>query len=395
MIGAFLHLALVIPATLFAGLAIFVLMEVIASLFPRRPPEATAAPAITIIVPAHNEGEHLRAPLAALCGGLRDGDRVLVVADNCNDETASVAREVGAAVIERNDPDQRGKGFALQFAIDHLKNDPPTVVGFIDADCYVSDGGFARLAAVADTHDRPAQALNLMQPPENADARHALAAFAWLMINQVRMTGLDRLSGATRFTGTGMAAPWAVIEKTAFASADIAEDLALTFKFAQSGAAPLFVRDVLITSVMPSTDEARMKQRARWERGSLAVMANVALQAFRDSVLQLHPTRIMLALDAMIPPVILFAILGVATTVVSGLFGPVAGWRPFAVAFSGLTALGAAIVISWSVYGRKVLPAAALGGVVPFVLEKIRIYGAAGGRSTKSWTRTERDGGSS
>jgi cellulose synthase/poly-beta-1,6-N-acetylglucosamine synthase-like glycosyltransferase len=75
---------------------------------PRRPGADVA-----VLIPAHNESAGIEATLRCLQAQLRAGDRVLVVADNCDDDTAAVARDAGAEVIERIDAIHRGKGFAL------------------------------------------------------------------------------------------------------------------------------------------------------------------------------------------------------------------------------------------------------------------------------------------
>ena len=90
---------------------------------------------LAVLVPAHDEGAVLLQTIADIQMQLRPGDRLLVVADNCADDTAGIARAAGAEVVERHDPDKRGKGYALDFGIRHLALDPPEVVIIIDADC--------------------------------------------------------------------------------------------------------------------------------------------------------------------------------------------------------------------------------------------------------------------
>src|SRR4051794_11236615 len=82
------------------------------------------APTMVILIPAHNEGTGLLPLLADLPTVIR----TLVVADNCTDNTAAIARATGAEVIERHDPVHRGKGFALDFGLAHLARTPPEVV---------------------------------------------------------------------------------------------------------------------------------------------------------------------------------------------------------------------------------------------------------------------------
>ena len=117
----------VVAAALCLPVAMFCL-EVLVSLLPRRqvavlkmlPAEAK----VVVLVPAHDEEAVIGATLALLVPTLPAGGRVVVVADNCHDLTADVARSYGAEVVERQDPIQRGKGFALDFGIRYLAKSP-------------------------------------------------------------------------------------------------------------------------------------------------------------------------------------------------------------------------------------------------------------------------------
>ena len=51
--------------------------------------------------------------------------------------------------LTRQNDDKRGKGFALDFGVGHLRANPPEVVIIVDADCLVQDGAIARLSIMA------------------------------------------------------------------------------------------------------------------------------------------------------------------------------------------------------------------------------------------------------
>ena len=86
--------------------------------------EGTRLP-VGVMVPAHNESIGLLRTLTDIKAQLHAGDRLLVVADNCSDDTAAIAAAAGADVCIRNDPDRKGKGYALAWGIEHLSKDPP------------------------------------------------------------------------------------------------------------------------------------------------------------------------------------------------------------------------------------------------------------------------------
>jgi glycosyltransferase involved in cell wall biosynthesis len=84
--------------------------------------------------------------IAAVKARLMAQDRLLVVADNCSDDTAGIAARAGAEVIERFDPDRRGKGYALDFGVRHLSTRRTEIVVIVDADCIVEGDAIDRLA---------------------------------------------------------------------------------------------------------------------------------------------------------------------------------------------------------------------------------------------------------
>ncbi|MFX5972557.1 glycosyltransferase, partial [Acinetobacter baumannii] len=75
---------------------------------------------VAILVPAHNESEGLRPTLIEINSQLGSGDRLVVVADNCTDDTATIAAAAGADVVVRHDLSRIGKGFALDAGVRHL-----------------------------------------------------------------------------------------------------------------------------------------------------------------------------------------------------------------------------------------------------------------------------------
>jgi hypothetical protein len=381
-------------ATGFA-LALFLALETLAAFLPARRREAAAPGPIVVVIPAHNESESIGATLANLRSQLREEDKVIVVADNCSDDTAARARTAGAETIERQDAMRRGKGYALQFALDHLRAAPPAIVLFMDADCLFAEGALQRVAGAAAGAGRPAQALYLMKAPADAGPRLKVAEFAWAFMNHVRMRGLQRLFGVTRFTGAGLAAPWRVIESIDLASGEIVEDLALTFQLARKDAPPFLVEDAVIESEFPTDEAALTRQAARWSIGSLRYAARSSLSALGEGAVRAKPPLIGAAIDLMIPPLTIFmtalgaaAALGVAAWIWTGEA------MAFLLAAWALLLAGMSVVAGWYRFGQTALPPDALHGAFDFLLSKLNVFGAKGRQSAKGWTPTRGgDGG--
>ena len=195
---------LVILAGLLAIPTTVLCLEIVAGLVRRQVPTSPGRGAgrrIAVLVPAHNESVAIAATLEDIKAQLRPGDRLLVVADNCTDDTAAVAGLSGAEVVKRQDSERIGKGYALDWGLRHLDKDPPDVVIVIDADCRLSEGSIARLTGACSMTGRPVQALDLMTAPAGSGINKLIAEFAWRVKNWVRPLGLAGLGLPCQMAG--------------------------------------------------------------------------------------------------------------------------------------------------------------------------------------------------
>lgn len=373
-------------------LAVFYATEVAgAFLRPHPLARATDFQSLAVIVPAHNESSGIRATLANIRTQLRAIDRLVVVADNCDDDTADIARACGAETLVRNDPARRGKGYALQFAIDTLRDAPPAMIVIIDADCRLDPGALAAIGRQIEATGRPSQMLCYMKAPDAAPASRKVAEFAWVLMNEVRMGGLARLFDVSRLTGAGMALPWAIVQDIDLASGEIVEDLALSIRLAATKAPPILCREAIVRSVFPQTEESAVTQRARWEHGSLRLAIAVAPKMLARSIATLDLRLGAAALDLAIPPLTLFGaglVLGCIVSLIPLAWGAA---LPLALSIAALAAFLVATLAAWARFGQEALPLSALGALVQYVFGKARVYGAGGRRSSQQWTRTDRE----
>lgn len=387
LLGALIFLA----AAALLALALFYALEVaLAFAGPKQIAGAPGGP-LAILVPAHDEESVIGATLASIARRKRPEDRVLVIADNCSDRTAQVARAAGAEVLIRTDAERRGKGYALQLGIDALKSAPPSGIVVIDADCEIGDSAFEHIAAAMAATGRPAQMLCLMRAPDGAPARRRIAAFAWILINKVRMRGLQRLSGGARLTGAGMALPWSVAERIDLATGEIVEDLALSSRLTAEGAAPVLVERALVESVFPVSDAGAVTQRARWENGSLRLALSVAPGLMVRSLTKADFRLACAAVDLAIPPM---AVFGAAITAALGLSLIPLIWgdaAAFMTACAALAAFGVATIAAWIAFGREAVPLKDVFAAGGYLRDKASVYLGKGRQSARTWTRTARD----
>jgi cellulose synthase/poly-beta-1,6-N-acetylglucosamine synthase-like glycosyltransferase len=350
-------------------------------------------PRTAVLMPAHNEGRGLLPTLSDIQGQLRSGDRLVVVADNCTDDTAAVALSAGAEVVERNDLKNHGKGYALDYGLQRLASNPPEIVIMVDADCRLAVGTIDRLAKTCAISRRPVQALYLMMAPECSPINYQVAQFAWRVKNWVRPLGLRMLSLPCQLVGTGMAFPWDAIRSVDLASGQIVEDLKLGLDLTAAGRAPLFCPSALVTSSFPLSTTSATTQRQRWEHGHLGMIIATAPRLIWTAVKSGHFDLLALTLDLAVPPLSLFALL-VAGMVVISSFGLFFGASATVLSVSIVNLLGfaAAVIFAWLKYGRDILPPHAIWSIVPYVAGKLPIYRRAlSGRPGGRWVRTDRE----
>jgi cellulose synthase/poly-beta-1,6-N-acetylglucosamine synthase-like glycosyltransferase len=348
---------------------------------------------LAVIVPAHNESAGISSTLAALCPQLREGDRLIVVADNCTDDTAAIARSFGALVLERQHETERGKGYALDHGVRFLEVDPPEIVLFLDADSIIEDGALAVLAETCHRSRRPVQAKYLMEPPPGARIDAPVACFGLLVKNHVRLLGLRKLGFPCHITGSGFGCAWPVIRDIELANGHLAEDKKLGLDLTAAGHPPYYCEDAAVWSDMPSSAKGTRTQRDRWSRGHVS-LARIAPHYLMEALRSRNAALLLLAIDTAVPPMFLliFALAGAALVALPlALIGaPLA----FGIASSTIGLVLVSTVVAWWVFGRALLPLRSLPGLFPFIASKVAIYAGGALRSSPAqWVRTDRSKG--
>jgi cellulose synthase/poly-beta-1,6-N-acetylglucosamine synthase-like glycosyltransferase len=386
----------VFPLLLAIPIAVL-LLECVAAVFPERAQNrfsyaGSGRPRVTVLIPAHNEEVGIHETIQSIQPQLTSADRLVVIADNCTDETAAIARAAGATVFERDDSVQRGKGYALDYGLRQLDAEPPDVVVMMDADCNVHPNCIPRISQLAWKTYRPVQALYLMEQPSHPTPRDSLSALAFLFKNLVRPNGLHHLRQPCLLTGTGMAFPWEMIRNSPLASGNIVEDMQLGLDLAIAGHPPLFCRQAQVTGRLPSQERAARSQRTRWEHGHVKTLLTQCPRLVKAAIQQSRYDLLAIALDLVVPPLSLLVMLWGVGTLIAGI-GVLAGLSlvPFAVMIlQGLT-IFIAIYLGWFSFGQQDIPLISLLAVPLYILWKIPMYFKLLVRPQSKWVRTERD----
>ena len=348
---------------------------------------------VVILMPAHDEQAGIQHTVRTLSPQLDAHTHLWVIADNCSDDTARLAAESGAHVIERHDPTQRGKGYALAFGIEQLAADPPDVVVIVDADCEVSTDGIRRLAEHALAVQAPVQADYWLAPSQQPSARSVVSALAFLIKNRVRPRGLAALGQPCLLTGTGMAFPWEVLRKAPPTRDHLVEDMVMGLDLAELGHAPRLCPEVSVLSALPERDKAASAQRKRWEHGHLATLLSHGPRLVARGLRSARLDLLTLALDLLVPPLSLLVLLLLAGTALCAACWLIftTSLLPLQIFALSLAAIGVGVLLGWYAYGRQLVRARDLLSVPLYLVWKLPLYiGFFARKKQSSWERTER-----
>ena len=349
-------------------------------------------PQTAILIPAHNEADQIELVVKTAKKQLQDSDRLIVIADHCQDNTAQIARNAGATVIERIAEIDRGKGYALDCGLRYLEqNEPPEIVVFLDADCIVEDRALAYITCLASQTQRPVQAQYLMEQVDNPSLRDRVSTFALHVKNRVRFLGLNRLGGHCLLTGSGMAFPWSAIERVSLVGAVNADDMKLTVDLTLENAVPTYCEEALVVGRLMKDEDAQ-SQRTRWEHGHLQMISVEVPRLMKAFLKNPRFSLLLLALDISIPPLSLLVItwLGAIAMSFGATFFGVSFLPTIILSLGGLL-LFTSVFAVWSKFGTQDLPLKDVIAVPFYIIGKIPIYLKFLVNPQTGWLSTERD----
>jgi cellulose synthase/poly-beta-1,6-N-acetylglucosamine synthase-like glycosyltransferase len=310
----------------------------IASLFYREARGQAAGTRFLVLVPAHNEERVIARCLGAIDSDRRATDRVLVVADRCTDETATIARSFGALVLGRGDDEEPGRAAARQAGLEYARDLDWDAVVMLDADSVIEPGFFMACEQSLASGAPAVQARSESSHGRTLATEASLAAFTLQGITIPR--GRDRLGLSVRLRGTGMV---------------IRRDLALTHRFRAPASEDLFFTlDLMLDGVRcRHVDAARLRsegasswgsfggQKVRYEAGRMAAARAYVPRMLKHAVQHRDPSCLEAAWFLATPP---FALGALSLLAGAGLAAAAGAWSITAILAAGLSALALTIV---------------------------------------------------
>jgi glycosyltransferase involved in cell wall biosynthesis len=359
----------------------------------QRPPSAPAARmTFDVLVPAHNEQSEIGGTVESLLevDYPRAHFRVVVVADNCTDATASRAAAAGARVLVRDDPNQRGKGYALAFAFDRsLAEGFADAVVVVDADTVVSanllSAFAARFAAGAQVLQAEYGVRNSMSSWRTRLMTIALAAF-----HGVRSLARDRLGLSCGLRGNGMAFSRGILRQVPPSAFSIVEDLEYGLQLGRAGVRVQYAGEAKVFGQMVTSEHASRSQRQRWESGRRTIVRQQGMPLLEEAWRRRNLVLFDLLVDLVVPPVgelVAFIAAGAALCAIVG-HGGVAAW------IWGLSFAGVALYVlrGWMLSGIGLHGFLDLMWAPAYVAWKLTLWLRHKGQRPIEWIRTTREG---
>ncbi len=345
------------------------------------------------IVPAHNEAAVIARTVASLrkVNWPADRFRIVVCADNCTDATAQNARAAGALVIERSNPAQRGKGYALDFAFQASRAAGfAEAVVIIDADAEASENLLEAIAARMETGMRAVQVhYGVLNPM--ASWRTRLITIAKGAVHVVRSRARERLGVSCGIRGTGWSVTHELLQAVPYRAYSLTEDLEYGIDLGLAGVRVAYADEADCDAEMVSSEQSARTQRQRWESGRFQLMRSKTGPLLRASLRKRSALCLDLALDLLVLPISYVALNIFALVVLAALASPwVAGmavwlWLGAACAAS----LVCYVLRGWQLSGIGLIGLIDLARAPGFLLWKLRLLLRP--RKSKEWQRTDRE----
>jgi cellulose synthase/poly-beta-1,6-N-acetylglucosamine synthase-like glycosyltransferase len=350
--------------------------------------EGSHEPRFAVIVPAHNEEQVIARTLESL----RDLDytperyEVFVVADNCLDSTAEIARRFDCTVWERTDPIHRSKGHALSWAFAKIPEDYEAFV-IMDAD---STADPRLLTTFSREYDPSLVLQSRVIQYSGPSAVSAVSYVASAVHNVLKPWGRECLGLSAGLGGTGMCIPRAFLENLPWQRFGLSEDHEYHLSLVLAGRRACFAPEACVQALGPHNFKGLHSQRLRWERGRVATIRHFAGPLLERFITK-RDVRSLEAFVSTLAPPLSPTVMAAAGCIVLGIARRSPGG--LAVGALGLLMSAGAILRALQMVQAPARIYVYLLALPPFVVWRAYVSLSTILQSTgREWVRTERSG---
>ena len=228
-----------------------------------------------MILPAHNEAS----VIGALVESLQALDYpkelydIYVIADNCTDNTAQIAKNLGAIVYERFDEKRKTKGFAMQWFLNQKIKENADYDAFcvFDADNVVDKNFLNAMNKKLCQGEDVVQGYRDIKNPADSWISAGYALFYWMM-NRFYHLARYNLGLSPLINGTGFMVDFNLIKPTGWDTITLTEDIEFSLKNIAKGRKLGWATDAIVYDEQPTEFKQSWSQRSRWTVGHLQCM---------------------------------------------------------------------------------------------------------------------------
>ncbi|HEX6983576.1 MAG TPA: glycosyltransferase family 2 protein [Balneolaceae bacterium] len=280
-----------------------------------------------IVIPAHNEEKVIAKTLYSL-GALvypKNLYDLIVVADNCTDNTAKIAGNLGATVLERTNKEKRGKGYALRWGFDRiLQGDKKyDAVIVFDSDSLVSGNYLEVMNYYISQGSRVIQSSDLVLPQSGAWSSEA-TRIGFLLYNYVKPIGRKVLGYDMGLRGNGMCFTTDILKEVPWQAWSLTEDVEYGLILMLENIRIDFAPEADVWAEMPAKPKNAESQRKRWEMGRYPIVQKYAPKLLIAAIRQKSSRYIDTLIDLVTPPLVnllLFVLVMGFLNIILWLFG--------------------------------------------------------------------------
>ncbi len=227
-----------------------------------------------LVVCAHNEDKVI-APLVENLKRLNYSNElydIFVVADNCSDKTAQVARNAGAIVHERFSETGKGKGYAMDWMFNRLfqLERQYDAVCVFDADNLVHPNFLREMNSRLCNGERLIQGYLDSKNPNDTWISGVFSISFWV-VNHVWHLAKYNIGLSSCLGGTGMCIDSEILKRYGWGATCLTEDMEFTMKAMMENIPTTWAHDAIIYDEKPLTFKAAWNQRKRWAQGHFDV----------------------------------------------------------------------------------------------------------------------------
>lgn len=224
------------------------------------------------IVPAHNEEAVVGNLIESLKNQTYNKELydIYVIADNCTDRTAQIAREAGAIVYERFDPDKKTKGYALDWFLQQkIKEDTPYDAFFVfDADNIVDQNFIKNMNKKLCQGEDVVQGYRDIKNPTDSWITSGYAIFYWTMHRFYHLARYN-IGLSPLLNGTGFMVRFDVIKPEGWKTLTLTEDIEFSLQRIIKGKRLGWATDAIVYDEQPVGFKQSWSQRSRWTVGHI------------------------------------------------------------------------------------------------------------------------------